>query len=288
MHGACVGDTCICSKGWNSPSCDSRECPDSCNGSYSLIPNSHSQKSLQYTHTQSRNTGRGECINGVCECIEGATGDACETLTCPENCNKPNGQCLNGTCVCSDMWQGATCAVKACASDCSNNGYCSNGTCICASGFRGEDCSQQACDDCQHGTCDVDSGLCVCESGWGSDDCSEFVCPGDNTCSSHGVCKKHHRTGGYCACDPGYDGSTCSIKKTKCDPPCVHGMCIEETCFCEKGYTSETCDEKLCPNDCSGVRSDLTFSHNNSHSNNTQNINQPTHKLEQTTTARNL
>merc|ERR1712072_850709 len=73
-------------------------------------------------------------------------------------------------------------------------------------------------------------------------DCSERrYCP--NNCSAHGMCHN-----GNCFCDPGYNGTSCSIY-----PGCLpggnvpdcndHGMCSHGRCFCQPGWSGDACDK---------------------------------------------
>lgn len=112
----------------------------------------------------------GRCRQGKCECVEGWTGEKCDSLPCDARCSE-HGQCKNGTCVCFQGWNGLHCTLRkysrinfenlskhcvsaGCMNACSRHGMCSldNGEyhCVCAGQWAGNDCSiplEQECND---------------------------------------------------------------------------------------------------------------------------------------------
>jgi len=47
---------------------------------------------------------------GECKCLQGWTGEKCETLTCDARCGN-HGQCKNGSCICSVGYNGKYCTL---------------------------------------------------------------------------------------------------------------------------------------------------------------------------------
>src|SRR5690606_16169302 len=103
------------------------------------------------------NHPRGVCVDGVCECVKGYSGDECEipTYQCygknvSEACNAPYGKC-NGPdlCECQDGFTGTECEIISCYSKigtaaCSYpNGTCeSPNNCTCEPGYSGTECEK--------------------------------------------------------------------------------------------------------------------------------------------------
>jgi len=180
--------------------------------------------------------------------VETATLRDSEVSTCPSNCNG-RGKCSSeGLCDCMAGYSGEACDT-ACPNECSHQGDCVEGACLCFNGFSGADCSTETC--CHgHGSCE-DPDTCVCDPGWGGDECGEKLICEDPDCSGHGTCKN-----GVCVCKPGFLGANCSVPEGGCDPACgENGMCNPETkaCVCAAGYTGVTCAVQVqtCPNYCS-------------------------------------
>ena len=66
------------------------------------------------------------------------------TVLCPILCNG-RGEYVDGQCQCHPGWKGKECELKyhECeVPDCSGHGHCVDGVCHCASGFTGEFCEK--------------------------------------------------------------------------------------------------------------------------------------------------
>lgn len=64
------------------------------------------------------------------------------TGVCPVLCSG-RGDYINGQCQCNPGWKGRECSLKhdECeVPDCSGHGKCSGGKCLCGRGFKGEFC----------------------------------------------------------------------------------------------------------------------------------------------------
>lgn len=84
------------------------------------------------------------CLDGVCECDHGFTGEECEWSTsCPNFCSG-RGRCVNDKCKCDRMFSGPDCSDVRCPRDCSGHGDCMQGLCSCEPGWTADDCSQSA------------------------------------------------------------------------------------------------------------------------------------------------
>ena len=59
----------------------------------------------------------------------------CSRRSCPADCNG-HGACLDGVCRCNQGWSGQMCESKACIYGCVF-GTCSNGNCLCDAGYEG-------------------------------------------------------------------------------------------------------------------------------------------------------
>ncbi len=84
------------------------------------------------------------CVLGVLSCKK-EDKDPCETVTCLNG-----GICDDGTCICINGFSGQLCETPPdpCAGiTCLNGGTCANGICNCPTGYTGSDCSQQATPD---------------------------------------------------------------------------------------------------------------------------------------------
>lgn len=89
----------------------------------------------------------GVCNEGTCTCLEGFTGEYCQSTDDCAGVNCLNGgACNDGTCVCPDGFTGQYCqtTVTTCTGiDCSNNGTCEDGLCDCNAGYEGDNCETE-------------------------------------------------------------------------------------------------------------------------------------------------
>jgi len=98
-HGTCIGatDTCSCFTGWGSdsdvsyykaPDCSLRTCPSG--RAWADVPTSPTE-----AHALAECSNRGTCDRnyGVCSCVAGFEGSACQRMKCPKGCSG-HGQCL--------------------------------------------------------------------------------------------------------------------------------------------------------------------------------------------------
>lgn len=130
-------------------------------------------------------SGVGECDRktGQCQCLPGFDGDACQRVSCPNNCND-RGRCVAS----SDLYSGV---VNEGFGSSNNFGEARLMACKCDIGFRGPDCSLKECpskkdpleevnengesgfySDCTgHGLCDYNTGLCSCFDGYSGEAC---------------------------------------------------------------------------------------------------------------------
>ena len=67
LHGQCLGDSCVCSPGWQGSRCTLKACSERC---------------------------KGQCINGTCICQKGFNGQFCGINACGPNCHS-HGLCEN-------------------------------------------------------------------------------------------------------------------------------------------------------------------------------------------------
>jgi hypothetical protein len=113
----------------------------------------------------------------------------------------------------------------------------------CGLGFAGLLCDEvMSCEELDycsgHGMCQR-GGFCICDPGWEGATCSQSNCP--SGCSGHGSCAA---TGG-CVCDAGFTGVICNQVICLGGGNCTgHGACIAGSgiCVCEKGYLGGACD----------------------------------------------
>lgn len=85
----------------------------------------------------------GTCVEGVCECSDGYSGENCENYDpCWDVTCQNGGECVDGTCECPGGYSGPECEVFDPCWDvtCLNQGTCVDGTCDCALGFEGDSC----------------------------------------------------------------------------------------------------------------------------------------------------
>eukprot|EP00904_Undaria_pinnatifida_P009613 jgi/Undpi1/5782/HiC_scaffold_2.g01056.m1 len=90
-HGVCSGPpyfTCSCDDGFEG-NCAQKSCPKG--------PAWFDEAGFDgsaHAYTECSNHGHCQRDTGVCDCHEGFTGDACQRMECPDNCNG-NGKCLS-------------------------------------------------------------------------------------------------------------------------------------------------------------------------------------------------
>ena len=156
-------------------------------------------------------SSRGMCLpTGVCQCLEGFQGRACELRVIQHGSCNFAGVCECGSVSLDDTpafpgqrWRGAACDKRTCPSDCSGHGQCTNGgACQCDQGWTGASCNVKACPDaCSHrGVC-LPTGKCRCMPGFGGDACQKRTCPmtgSGQMCSGHGSCEPDTDV---CECD---------------------------------------------------------------------------------------
>ena len=197
-HGTCVPipgrpthGRCACTSGFGGEDCSvARPCPGRC-------------------------SGRGDCVNGKCECARGWQGAACEAPRCPADCSghgtcrrppsepsdaigaEANGRGAMGVCLCAAGWSGLACDAwqPHCPNGCSGRGQCIDGRCQCAAGYVGDGCGEL------EGAAPSSSlSLAL-----GDGSCGAMLCNG------HGTCQRGPRAAGtlVCACFDGYGGPRC-------------------------------------------------------------------------------
>ena len=119
-HGHCVDVAkCVCTAGYTGGDCSLRTCPTG--AAWADIASATDK-----AHALAPCSARGHCNHqtGACECADGFTGDACERMVCPNNCNE------HGRCV----------AIK-------DNTWASSMIykCVCDARYAGYDCGQPQC-----------------------------------------------------------------------------------------------------------------------------------------------
>ncbi|QQS31029.1 MAG: hypothetical protein IPM47_08950 [Sphingobacteriales bacterium] len=215
----------------------------------------------------------GSCINKICICKNGFTGDRCQTPPFSSDPCKDidcglNGNCVDGICICKNGYSGDRCQTPPAPSDpckdidCGLNGKCVNGICICKNGYKGSHCQTppSQTDPCININCGLNgtclNGICKCKNGYTglrcehppqkTDICAELRCTENGTCNP--VTK-------VCDCKPGYSGKRCQLKSGLCyNVNCGrNGTCNPETgkCDCKNGYTGDKCQTPppdLCKN----------------------------------------
>lgn len=81
-----------------------------------------------------------------------------------------NGECVNGICNCFIGYSGEDCSERRCPNDCSGRGFCTTaGMCECEAAYTGVDCSTAGCDE----QCSLHGG--VCDNGLCEFRCSDYA-----------------------------------------------------------------------------------------------------------------
>ena len=139
-HGSCgTENVCSCDWGWDiAPDCSLRKCPNAT--SWGVKP--HLQ-SVGHMATECAGVGVCDYVSGLCTCPLGFTGQACERLACPKDCNG------RGTCQTvrnAGFTYGRDLSVAYSSGDgkgplYNNWDHSSTTMCVCDIGFTGPDCS---------------------------------------------------------------------------------------------------------------------------------------------------
>ena len=67
------------------------------------------------------------------------------TVTCRPSCNPSHGACVEGICRCNEGWSGDACDVRLCSHHCGQHGICIEGLCVCKIGWNGAFCTLGTC-----------------------------------------------------------------------------------------------------------------------------------------------
>ncbi|XP_033117225.1 uncharacterized protein LOC117117126 [Anneissia japonica] len=199
----------------------------------------------------------GNCVNGLCRCPDGLSGNICSLdvdecsrnpTYCQHQCTNTFGsfhcQCRQGFTLNSD---GRTCQEIGCFPPCMNGGTCVNGNCDCTFEWTGPTC-QQDVNECllENGGCQFECRnrpggfACLCPSGSSlNEDKKTCSRPCHPACRNGGYC-----SGGACTCPEGLTGSFCQFDTNECvsgtSSPCSH-QCVNTfgsfRCTCPQGET---------------------------------------------------
>ncbi|CAF1091235.1 unnamed protein product [Adineta ricciae] len=235
-----IFNVCQCLNGGVCSSNATCSCPENYRGKYCQLTNPCNG------YCQNSNRCTVDCTDSLCDtpnctCIDGFTGDRCETSNIDACQSNPcvNGLCIpiatNGfQCQCNNSYIGLQCdKLNTCLSN-----PCNQGTCVPSSNCTEQTCSYSC--SCLNGT----TGL-HCETI--TDPCLSIPCQNNGSCSV--------LSNGYlCECEPPYNGTNCEIIPDVCiQNPCLNnGTCIrnltvgKETyrCDCVKGYVGEHCESR--------------------------------------------
>jgi hypothetical protein len=152
-HGVCAGSptySCGCSTGWMGGDCSLMKCPEG--KAWFGYPTSDNTAHLDLTECSSMGICNRE--TGVCDCVHGFEGAACERLSCPTSSLTPLEACSG---------HGACLSMASLAGVATDNGDATSRTygaipndpaawdhdmimgCHCDSGYWGHDCSLRGC-----------------------------------------------------------------------------------------------------------------------------------------------
>ncbi|CAM9329994.1 unnamed protein product, partial [Discosporangium mesarthrocarpum] len=136
-HGYCTDpsvEECTCYQGWIGGDCSQRLCPSSS----AWVDYATANDTAHAEYTECSNMGICDRSTGICKCRSGFTGEACQRLECPSNCNE-RGRCMSmrdaaavidgerllydGTydewdadkihgCICDSGWEGYDCSMS--------------------------------------------------------------------------------------------------------------------------------------------------------------------------------
>ena len=160
----------------------------------------------------------GAAGDGVCECVSGWTGDACET-----------------TCLCSGH---ATCVSGRCECETGFNG---TGCDVCGTGLYGPACDQKC-----FGT--TEGKACRCNATFAGEDCSTPCREAAGVvCSGQGTCRAGNAGDGGCDCEPTFFGDVCGVRcnATECGKATgrLHPACDSQgACVCHTHWDGVFCD----------------------------------------------
>ena len=259
-NGRCGDDgACVCRAGWGGAHCTEAVCPGA---GWPLLDESSVEAEVAADAAKGVQGcgphGKCELKSRVCVCEAPWAGADCRHKRCPKNCNGRGvcGGVTPGVCQCDPFYAGDACQTfTQCASGCSDHGRClSGGLCMCDAGWGGADCARKTCGP----TGCAGLGRCVdgqCECAVGVTGAACRVAPAAKRCmhgcNGHGKCD----AGGKCACDAGWSGGWCQLRK--CAADCGHGVCAADgTCACDGGWAAVAaggpCTAQTCLGNCSG------------------------------------
>lgn len=170
----------------------------------------------------------GSFSNGICQCLPGFTGPACNAPVC-QNGGSPERH----RCNCLPNFRGQFCEEVACRYG--HNDFSNPGRCVCDQGVSGDACDH--IDNCLNGGILI-NGTCQCVQPYlpfGS--CADLAC-------QHGAVNNFRPTS-TCDCKPGYSGQICSEKSY-----CLNGgtQLSSSACVCDPWHTGEVCEDLICQN----------------------------------------
>ncbi|CAM9473810.1 unnamed protein product, partial [Choristocarpus tenellus] len=129
-------ETCTCFEGWTGGDCSLRLCPSS----FAWVDYATANDTAHASYTECSNMGICDRSTGICTCRAGFTGEACQRLECPSDCNG-RGRCMSMReaavtidgdklfydaeyeewdadmihgCVCDSGWEGYDCSMRSC------------------------------------------------------------------------------------------------------------------------------------------------------------------------------
>ncbi|KAM7382860.1 hypothetical protein PAMP_002558 [Pampus punctatissimus] len=167
-------------------------------------------------------SGNGACVDGRCQCQEGWTGAACDSLVCQPPACGPHGVCTAKGCVCDAGWRGENCSdVLSVVVRRFIDHLSLLSSTDCLPGYYGDGCAHTCV--CFNGaSCNSVNGRCMCPPGFYGNFC-EKVCP----LGFYGVsCAEKCRCDDQCPCDP-QTGSCASNSDSRLN----RGQCLAKQLF---------------------------------------------------------